>query len=210
MPTLAIDTSTPVGRIAVAAGETVVFAAEFSSERSHNSQIFAPLGEALQACGGAPRRVAVGTGPGSSTGVRIGIAAAIGVAMAHGAPLAGFASLRFPAAARPGGAFTLVGDARRGALFVARVSGGALLEGPALHDLAALPELDGALFTYDTTPPLPAAHSTHPSAAKLAVHASCLGDDRFAELAATPPEPVYLRPPNITTPRKPGKAVPPA
>ena len=92
MLTLAIDTSTKTGRIAVAAGETVAFASEFTSERSHNSQIFAPLETALGACGDKPELIVVGTGPGSYTGVRIGIAAGLGIAMAHDIPIIGIPS----------------------------------------------------------------------------------------------------------------------
>ena len=112
MLTLAIDTSTRIGRIAVAASETVVFAAEFSSERSHNSQIFSPLGTALEACGGRPGLVAVGTGPGSYTGVRIGIAAGLGIAMAHDLPIVGIPSVCC-AAADTAGTFIWVMPAMR-------------------------------------------------------------------------------------------------
>lgn len=206
--TLAIDTSTTRGRIAVAAGNSVVFAAEFGSERSHNSEIFAPLGEALSACGGAPERIAVGTGPGSYTGVRIGIAAGLGIALAKAAPIAGFPSVCTPAAARSGEPFTAVGDARRGALYLAEVDNGLLEEGPQLIPADAFTDPGGLLVTFDPEPPVPGAIPTHPSAAKLAVLAASLTDARFAKLAQAPPEPIYLRAPFVTQPKKPGKAVP--
>jgi tRNA threonylcarbamoyl adenosine modification protein YeaZ len=206
--TLAIDTSTPRGRIAVAAGGTVVFAAEFGSERSHNSEIFAPLGEALSACGDMPDRIVVGTGPGSYTGVRIGIAAGLGIAMSKTAPIAGIPSICTPAAARADEVFTIVGDARRGALYVASVDSRSLVSEPALLPSEEFEAPAGLLLTYDPDPPIPEAIPTHPSASKLALLAASLTETEFTELAQTPPEPIYLRAPFITQPKKPGKAVP--
>jgi tRNA threonylcarbamoyladenosine biosynthesis protein TsaB len=70
--------------------------------------------------------VAVGIGPGSFTGLRIGLAAAKGLAFAHGLPLVGVGSLRALAAgavasgfARPGEVVAVVADAHRQELFVA-------------------------------------------------------------------------------------------
>jgi tRNA threonylcarbamoyladenosine biosynthesis protein TsaB len=208
MPTcIAIDTSTRNGRIAVAAGETVVFAAEFSSQRSHNSQIFAPLGTALDACGGAPARIAVGTGPGSYTGVRIGIAAGLGIAMAHDIPIAGIPSVCFAAAGDTTGRYTVIGDARRDALYFAEIEFSQLTSSPTLIPTADASLPPGVVLSYDPTPPLPDVALTHPSAAKLAVLAATMSDDAFATLAAIPPEPIYLRAPFITQPKKAGKMI---
>ena len=206
--TLAIDTSTPAGRVAIASGGTVVFAAEFGSERSHNSEIFAPLAEALTAASDSPDRIVVGTGPGSYTGVRIGIAAGLGIAMSKGVPIAGIPSICAPAAALPSDTFSIVGDARRGAVFVAKVSDGILAEAPELHPAETLPALEATIFTHDPTAPVAGATITHPSAAKLAVFAARMTDTEFAAIAETPPEPIYLRAPFITQPKKLGKAVP--
>ena len=96
---LAIDTSTATGRIAIAAGETVLFASEFTSQRSHNSQIFLPLESALDTCNRELDLIAVGTGPGSYTGVRIGIASGIAIAMALSIPVIGIPSACAAAAA---------------------------------------------------------------------------------------------------------------
>lgn len=208
MPTcIAIDTSTRTGRIAVAAGETVVYTAEFSSQRSHNSQIFAPLGTALEASGGAPARIAVGTGPGSYTGVRIGIAAGLGIAMGHDIPIAGIPSVNFAAAGDPSGRYTVIGDARRDALYFAEVDASQLPSAPTLVPTADAATPSGDTFSYDPTPPLPDVALTHPSAAKLAVLAATMSDDAFAALAAIPPEPIYLRAPFITQPKKAGKMI---
>ncbi len=71
------------------------------------------------------RAVVVVTGPGTYTGVRAGMAAALGVAQALGLPLYGAGSLEVAASAPApelGGASWVVADAGRGALYVARRS----------------------------------------------------------------------------------------
>lgn len=206
---LAIDTSTATGRIAIAAGETVLFASEFTSQRSHNSQIFSPLEAALDCCGRELDLVAVGTGPGSYTGVRIGIASGIAIAMALELPVIGIPSA-CAAAAAAGGAYTLIGDARRGATFLAEANGHQLESAPELIDdgqlSARLEKHKRALFSFDDKE-LPDTIMTQPSASKVAVLAACLDDGELDRLQELAPEPVYLREPFITLPKKPGKAV---
>jgi tRNA threonylcarbamoyladenosine biosynthesis protein TsaB len=207
---LAIDTSTATGRIAIAAGETVIFAREFTSQRSHNSQIFSPLETALTACNRTLDLVAVGTGPGSYTGVRIGIATGIGIAMALDLPVIGIPSA-CAAAADTSRSYTLIGDARRGATFIAQVKGHQLAAEPELlEDEKLRPRLDGCgspLFTYDETRFPAGVVNTHPSASKIAVQAACLDDTEVGRLAGIPPQPIYLREPFVTRPKKLGKAV---
>ena len=61
---LAIELSTPCGQVAVVRGGEVLFEESFTSERSHNSRLYDPLGRALDAASGALDLIAVGTGPG--------------------------------------------------------------------------------------------------------------------------------------------------
>ena len=60
--------------------------------------------------------LAVGTGPGSFTGLRVGLATARGLALALGLPVAGVSTLEALAAGAPG-ALPVI-DARRGEVFV--------------------------------------------------------------------------------------------
>ncbi|HEY3020200.1 MAG TPA: tRNA (adenosine(37)-N6)-threonylcarbamoyltransferase complex dimerization subunit type 1 TsaB [Solirubrobacteraceae bacterium] len=89
--------------------------------------------------------IAVGTGPGSFTGLRIGVATARALAQATGAPVAGVSTLRALAALPDdAGAETLVlpvVDARRGEVFVAGWRGGEEVFRPRAMTPAELVEL---------------------------------------------------------------------
>ena len=84
---------------------------------------------------GELERIVVGVGPGGFTGLRIGIATALGLGQALGVPVRGASSLEALAlgmseVAPPGAALAPVLDARRGELFVGayRARGGGALE----------------------------------------------------------------------------------
>lgn len=73
-------------------------------------------------------RIVVGCGPGSFTGLRIGIATARGLALALGVPCTGASTLAGLAAGAPG-ALALI-DARRGELFALAAHGNAVVAEP--------------------------------------------------------------------------------
>jgi tRNA threonylcarbamoyladenosine biosynthesis protein TsaB len=75
--------------------------------------------------GGDLTAVVVLTGPGSYSGVRAGMAAALGLALARAIPLHGLGNLAAVAAAVPrdGADFTVVSDAGRGGVYAAQFSG---------------------------------------------------------------------------------------
>ena len=98
---LALDTSTAACTAALFAndGELLASADEVIG-RGHAERLI-PMIEAMLA-GRVPGRILVGCGPGSFTGLRVGIAAAHGMAIGWGAELAGFSSLALLAAAADG------------------------------------------------------------------------------------------------------------
>jgi tRNA threonylcarbamoyladenosine biosynthesis protein TsaB len=113
---LAFDTATPV------ATSALVLDGDVLGERSSRAAaVLADADELLRANGFAPADLAgvvVGTGPGSFTGIRIGLAAARGLALATGVPVAGVSTLEALASALPGTVPVI--DARRREVFTLR------------------------------------------------------------------------------------------
>jgi tRNA threonylcarbamoyladenosine biosynthesis protein TsaB len=111
---LAFDTATDV------ATSALVSDGEVLGERTSRAVTVLEDVDALLRQAGAHTRelegVAVGIGPGSFTGVRIGLATARGLALALGVPVAGVSTLEALAAGAPGA--VPVVDARRGEVFV--------------------------------------------------------------------------------------------
>ena len=91
MRTLVIDTSSAILSVALFDGGELLGYDHRSVGRGHAEQLI-PAIAALDG-GGRAERVLVGCGPGSFTGIRIGIAAARALAFAWGAELRGFDSL---------------------------------------------------------------------------------------------------------------------
>ncbi|MDB6070384.1 MAG: t6a yeaz: trna threonylcarbamoyl adenosine modification protein yeaz [Verrucomicrobiales bacterium] len=203
---LAIETSTNQGSIALYRDGRPVDVIEFSSDRSHNSVIFGPLETMLK--NGPPDLVVVGTGPGSYSGIRVGIAAGMGISLAHDIPLVGLPSLTAFGQAYSLERYALVGDARRGSWWYAEVESGTLVLGPEVGDEAEIAtragNWPGQLFTVDTaSPPFCQAMPVRPRADVLACRAGALSVEAVARLAAVETEPLYLRAPFITVSKKP-------
>lgn len=199
MKILALELSSAQGSIAWLDGERDPFAVSFSNDRKHSGLFF----EHLQLCSqrfGAPDLIAVGIGPGSYAGVRIAIAAAVGLRMASRAKLIGLPSICAIDTGVRG--YYAIGDARRHSFFFAKVSEGRLLEGPSLHAVAELAAkiADSQIPVYasETLAQFPQAIVAFPSARRLGE----LARDQADEINDSQPlEPIYLREPHITTPK---------
>lgn len=209
---IAIDTATAHGGVAMVRDGRVVLEEHFLSERSHHSQLFPPLAEALKLCGPSLRAIVVGTGPGSYTGARIGIAAAQGLGLSRKAPVIGLPSVLAPRAEDLPRDFAVCGDARRGKFFIARVRAGMLEGAITLHDgaefaqrRAAEPTL--AWFSFDAAPPagLEGIRLTSPAPARLALLAAGMSDEDLWTLEQRPLEPYYLAAPFVTVARARGR-----
>lgn len=103
---LALDTATRQISLALHDGRQLVAEHTWPSDNQHTVQLAPAILRLLEACGLATRDLtafAVAIGPGSFTGLRIGVAAAKGMAAAKNAPLVGVNTLDVAAAGQPGG-----------------------------------------------------------------------------------------------------------
>jgi tRNA threonylcarbamoyladenosine biosynthesis protein TsaB len=142
MLTLAFDTATDVATVALLRDGEVL-----GERRSRAVSVLADADELARAAGVAPAGLGllvVGVGPGSFTGVRIGLAAARGLGVALELPVAGVSTLEALAAGAPGAVPVI--DARRREVF-ALVGGEPRCLAPADLDVEAGREYvgDGAV-----------------------------------------------------------------
>jgi tRNA threonylcarbamoyladenosine biosynthesis protein TsaB len=213
MRILGIETSTRRGSVALLDENGLVLALEHDKPNAH-AEALLPLVARLFAETGVAKssleRVAVGTGPGSFTGLRIGIALGEGIALGIGVPLVGVCSLEALARAVEGTrACIAVLDAGRGELFVAAYAAdGAELLAPcaatpdeARGRILAIDALRGAIVVGEGATKLPGEFDVAPNPELALPHARIV-----AALAAardperSPPDPIYVRGAGATLP----------
>jgi len=124
MNIVSIETATPACAIGVGTSSGVEFALVLEGERHHTETLTPGIRDLLYKVGLSAKsidRVVVDRGPGLYTGLRVGIATALGFALGAGAELVGVTSLEvlargaFEADVR--GTLVCVVDARRGEVF---------------------------------------------------------------------------------------------
>jgi tRNA threonylcarbamoyladenosine biosynthesis protein TsaB len=121
---LALDTSTPRAALALATAAGAVHSSAPDPAERHGRALVPAIRELLDRGGLTPSSLdgfIVGLGPGSYTGLRIGLTAAKTLAYALGKPLAGFDSLEAVARNAPEDALrvSVIADAQRGDLYAA-------------------------------------------------------------------------------------------
>jgi tRNA threonylcarbamoyladenosine biosynthesis protein TsaB len=121
---LAFDTSTERGAIGLSVRSGLVLVSSTETARHHGRDLIPQLAAILRETGKSVRDVdafAVGLGPGSYTGLRVGVTAAKTLAYATGAALIGLDSLEAIARNAPDDAsrISVIADAQRGQIYVA-------------------------------------------------------------------------------------------
>ncbi|MEK6638363.1 MAG: tRNA (adenosine(37)-N6)-threonylcarbamoyltransferase complex dimerization subunit type 1 TsaB [Pseudomonadota bacterium] len=120
MRTLAIETAGNACSIALLDGKRIVAERHELVGRGHAERLIPWIAELLG--GGRADRIIVGCGPGSFTGVRIGIAAARGLGLGWGVPVTGVSSLALVAAGCAADRFIVAIDGGHGELLVQQYS----------------------------------------------------------------------------------------
>lgn len=219
MKLLAIDTALGAASACIlAAGETEPESLETIVMARGHAEALAPLIErvanAVEGGLDTVTRVAVTVGPGSFTGIRIGIAAARAIGLAREAPVVGVSTLAALAApviaARVAGLVVAAIDARHGAIFAqAYASGGKTLLSPRLTTPRdAVRALGAGPFRIvGSGAPALAAEAQAMGILSEIVAADPAPDIAFvarlgllADPATAPPRPLYLKAPDVKIP----------
>lgn len=199
MNVLAIETSVPEASLCLSVNGDTVFSTSWHAERNHDAHLFPALQQALDALPDSEKLdyLLVGAGPGSYGGVRVALAAGVGITTVTGARLVAVESW----AQLAEGEACVVADARRGGWTVRRPGGdiGVL----STEELLAL---RNPIFTVEAAGTLPARgidqvqrEALVPSAEGLIRTWMALDDTQRRSLQEKPAEPIYVRPPHITT-----------
>jgi len=199
--TLVIDTSLGACQVGLFEAARLVAGASEPMERGHQERLAPMAAELMAGRSFADIRKLVATvGPGSFTGLRVGLAFAKGLQLATGAPLAGVGTLQALAASADGAAGAGVIDARRGLVYVQAFAAGEALGPPDIVPIAEAAQRLGALENLTLVGPgAPLLAGALPDAKLDPRPAPDLGQlGRLAELANPAPDlrPLYLRAPD--------------
>lgn len=198
MNLLAIETSVPHASLSLYAEGNVQFRATWEAERNHDAHLFPALQQAMDTLGEKNMLdyVLVGAGPGSYGGVRVALAAGVGIAAVTGARLVAVESW----AQLAEGDACVVADARRGGWTVRFPDGRIEVLSPA--ELKALPN---PLYSTEQPGKLAAMglnnvqkEGVSPTADGLISTWLNMTESEQNAAVARPAEPIYVRPPHIT------------
>ncbi len=200
MKILALDLSTRQGSVAFGSSEDDLEEANWPNEKRNSGSFFDHL-QQIRNRHGASDVVITGLGPGSYAGTRISVATATGLALGWNARLLGAPSVcAFPGQTAN---YFVIGDARREAFFCAEIRQRNLVGGVELLTLKELEDRLGAhnelpVYSSDVLPQFSQARLSFPCARELVR----LGLSENRALVAAPLQPLYLREPSITLPKR--------
>ena len=140
MKILAIDTSGPVCGVAVMKAGAVVYEASAINKMTHSVNLLPMIDTAMQSAGmtiAELDRIAVVSGPGSFTGVRIGVSTVKGLAHAHNTPCVAVDALECMAAGagKFSGVICPIQDARAGQVYGAAFKAGVVRPERLMEDI---------------------------------------------------------------------------
>jgi tRNA threonylcarbamoyl adenosine modification protein YeaZ/ribosomal-protein-alanine acetyltransferase len=209
---LALDTSMAACSACVYdAGASKVLASQVACMDRGQAEVLAPMvHEVMQAAGiaySSLARVVVTIGPGTFTGVRIGLSFARGLGVALSIPVVGINSLAAIACNETSGAHPIVvaSDARGNDIYVATFDvGGHELTPPAIVRLAdihdVLPRDVCHILGSGADAVLTRAAHIRSTAGDLPIAANFVGYAAKLHPTDAAPEPLYLRPPDVKLP----------
>lgn len=140
---LVIDSATAACSVALFGPDGAVLSASHEIVNRGHAERLLPMVEAVLA-GRRPDSILVDCGPGSFTGVRVGLAAAQGLAIGWGVPVAGYSSLALIAAASGEASAAVAIPGGHGELFVQDYGGDPIAHLGQLRSLA--PDAAAAAF----------------------------------------------------------------
>lgn len=124
MKILGIETSVKIGSLALIEGDDLVARSDIDTRLNHSARLIPVLNELLQMAGWGIDDldgVGVGLGPGSFTGIRVGLAAGQGIAFGSSIPLIGIGSFKamVQGSSAPDGPVVTLLDGGRGRVYSA-------------------------------------------------------------------------------------------
>lgn len=195
---LAIETSVPKASLSLWVNDRILFSTAWEAERNHDAYLFPALEQALDAlpADSTIDYVLVGAGPGSYGGVRVALAAGVGIATVTGAKLVAVESW----AQLAEGNACVVADARRGGWTVRHPDGQIEVLTPEQLSALNVPlystEAPGALESRGITGVQK--EGLVPTAEGIICTWLSLTPEQQSEAENKPAEPIYVRPPHIT------------